>query len=266
MKKVDVFVKGPGSGRETAIRSLQATGLEVGSRGLRPVQGLRVQCELKGQMSKVEQRAIACACAVGQQRIPIGHLAALAKALGPEVRIEAGIVRRVVSEGDRRRSYVQLVGDAFDTLLGRGQTIAAPRVLFVCTRNSARSVLAAALWMRASEVPVASAGTDPAPNVHPTAIRSAVRHGLIPSADPLFPSAALGRPKHVRDVAQPGDFVVSTCDEARETLVRGAPPSLAPGTAGPPAGFFVMPCEMYSRMSSRVTPCCLSRTRGWAST
>lgn len=31
MKKVDVFVKGPGSGRETAIRSLQATGLEVGT-------------------------------------------------------------------------------------------------------------------------------------------------------------------------------------------------------------------------------------------
>lgn len=31
MKKVDVFVKGPGSGRETAIRALQAAGLEVGS-------------------------------------------------------------------------------------------------------------------------------------------------------------------------------------------------------------------------------------------
>ena len=31
MKKVDVFVKGPGSGRETAIRSLQAAGLEVGA-------------------------------------------------------------------------------------------------------------------------------------------------------------------------------------------------------------------------------------------
>ena len=30
-RKVDVFVKGPGSGRETAIRSLQAAGLEVGS-------------------------------------------------------------------------------------------------------------------------------------------------------------------------------------------------------------------------------------------
>ncbi|MDP3972599.1 MAG: 30S ribosomal protein S11 [Candidatus Nanopelagicales bacterium] len=31
MRKVDVFVKGPGQGRETAIRSLQATGLEVGA-------------------------------------------------------------------------------------------------------------------------------------------------------------------------------------------------------------------------------------------
>ena len=29
VRKVDVVVKGPGSGRETAIRSLQATGLEI---------------------------------------------------------------------------------------------------------------------------------------------------------------------------------------------------------------------------------------------
>lgn len=31
VRMVDVFVKGPGSGRETAIRSLQAAGLEVGA-------------------------------------------------------------------------------------------------------------------------------------------------------------------------------------------------------------------------------------------
>ncbi len=30
LRKVDVFVKGPGSGRETAIRTLQANGLEIG--------------------------------------------------------------------------------------------------------------------------------------------------------------------------------------------------------------------------------------------
>ncbi|MDO8964673.1 MAG: 30S ribosomal protein S11 [Coriobacteriia bacterium] len=31
LRKISVFVKGPGSGRETAIRSLQATGLEIAS-------------------------------------------------------------------------------------------------------------------------------------------------------------------------------------------------------------------------------------------
>lgn len=31
MRRVDVYVKGPGSGRETAIRALQAAGLEVAS-------------------------------------------------------------------------------------------------------------------------------------------------------------------------------------------------------------------------------------------
>jgi len=31
MKRVDVYVKGPGAGRETAIRSLQAAGLEINS-------------------------------------------------------------------------------------------------------------------------------------------------------------------------------------------------------------------------------------------
>jgi small subunit ribosomal protein S11 len=31
LRRVDVYVKGPGSGRETAIRSLQAAGLEVAS-------------------------------------------------------------------------------------------------------------------------------------------------------------------------------------------------------------------------------------------
>ena len=31
LQKVDVYVKGPGSGRETAVRSLQAAGLEIAS-------------------------------------------------------------------------------------------------------------------------------------------------------------------------------------------------------------------------------------------
>src|SRR5699024_2260650 len=52
MKKVDVFAKGPGSGRETAIRSLQAAVIEGGSisdvtppahNGVRPPKRRRVQ-------------------------------------------------------------------------------------------------------------------------------------------------------------------------------------------------------------------------------
>jgi small subunit ribosomal protein S11 len=31
MRRVDIFVKGPGSGRETAIRAIQGSGLEVGA-------------------------------------------------------------------------------------------------------------------------------------------------------------------------------------------------------------------------------------------
>ncbi len=38
LQKVEVFVRGPGSGRETAVRSLQAAGLEVlGVRDVTPV-------------------------------------------------------------------------------------------------------------------------------------------------------------------------------------------------------------------------------------
>ena len=38
MRRVDVYVKGPGSGRETAIRSLQSAGLEVASiRDITPI-------------------------------------------------------------------------------------------------------------------------------------------------------------------------------------------------------------------------------------
>ena len=38
VRKVDVIVKGPGSGRETAIRTIQSTGIEVtGSKDVTPV-------------------------------------------------------------------------------------------------------------------------------------------------------------------------------------------------------------------------------------
>lgn len=57
-----------------------------------------------------------------------------------------------------------------------------PRVVFGCTRNSARSQLAAAIWAWRSRVPAVSAGTRPAERVHPRAVRVARRRGLQPDA------------------------------------------------------------------------------------
>ncbi|RIQ15844.1 helix-turn-helix domain-containing protein, partial [Jiangella rhizosphaerae] len=87
----------------------------------------------------------------------------------------AGLLTRGRSEADRRRSYVRLTPGALDGLVP-GAAGRARRVVFVCTANSARSQLAAALWRRASEIPVASAGTRPAGHVHPGAVAAAKRH------------------------------------------------------------------------------------------
>src|SRR5712675_3133176 len=73
---------------------------------------------------------------------------------------QAGVITRRRSEGDRRRTYLQLIPATLDSLAAPPAR-AAQRVLFVCTANSARSHLAAALWRRASSVPAVSAGTHP---------------------------------------------------------------------------------------------------------
>lgn len=78
----------------------------------------------------------------------------------------AGTIERSRSEGDHRRTYLRLRAQSLVSLLPAGLRVA-PRVVFVCTHNSARSPLAAALWARHSRVPAASAGTHPAARVHP---------------------------------------------------------------------------------------------------
>ena len=89
----------------------------------------------------------------------------------------------------------------------------AVRVVFVCTHNSARSQLAAALWNGTSPVPATSAGTHPAPAVHPGAVAAAQRHHV-----PLSPSS----PRHVDDVLSPDDMVITVCDAAHEELAAAS--------------------------------------------
>jgi protein-tyrosine-phosphatase len=127
---------------------------------------------------------------------------------------DADVIIRARSEGDRRRSYVRLAATAFDALVpaaGRPGSRPAARVVFVCTRNSARSQLAAVVWSHRSRVPVASAGTHPGSRLHRRAVATAARHGL---------TLALARPAHVHDVLRGGDLVVAVCDNAHEELRR----------------------------------------------
>lgn len=121
---------------------------------------------------------------------------------------QAGIVRRTRSEGDRRRTYLGLVAGALDALLPAA-TREAPRVVFVCTQNSARSQLAAALWNAGSPVPATSAGTEPAAAVHPGAVAAARRHHV-----PMRATV----PQRAADVLRPDDLVITVCDRAHEEL------------------------------------------------
>jgi len=135
---------------------------------------------------------------------------------------DAGLLTRHRSEGDRRRSYVALNRNVLDFLQPSSPALVAQRLVFVCTHNSARSQLAAAMWNDHSMVPATSAGTRPAPRVHPGAVAVARRRHLA-----LVPAP----PRHVRDVLDPVDLVVTVCDSAHEELATA---NLA--AAGGPVG------------------------------
>ncbi|WP_330180814.1 helix-turn-helix domain-containing protein [Nocardia sp. NBC_01503] len=122
-----------------------------------------------------------------------------------------GMVERGRSEGDRRRSYLRLVPGFGGKLLPHSMYSAA-RVVFVCSRNTARSQLAAAAWVQRSTVPAISAGTHPAERVHPGAVATARRHRI-----PMRPS----RPRGVDGLLHSGDLVIAVCDNAHEELPSG---------------------------------------------
>lgn len=123
---------------------------------------------------------------------------------------DAGLIRRVRSSGDGRRRYVQLVAEALEGIILRdGNGPEERRALFVCTRNSARSQIAAAAWAHLGIGPAESAGTHPAPAVHRGAVAAAKRAGI-----PLAPTA----PRHLGDVEDVPSLVVTVCDQAHEEI------------------------------------------------
>ncbi|MFO7590337.1 MAG: helix-turn-helix domain-containing protein [Acidimicrobiia bacterium] len=120
----------------------------------------------------------------------------------------AGLIERSRSSGDGRRRYVHLRREALNDLVP-GRPVDVGPALFLCSANSARSQLAAALWTELTGAPADSAGTHPAEHVHPGAVAAAERAGLdLSSAVPrrLTPGAPLP------------PLVISVCDRAHEEV------------------------------------------------
>lgn len=120
---------------------------------------------------------------------------------------DVGLISRGRSSGDGRRRYVHLHLDVLATLDPR-RRLPVQGALFICTANSARSQLAAALWTKIVGRPASSAGTHPAERIHPGALAAARRAGL-----DLSDAVPTGLDRR----RAPG-LVITVCDRAHEEL------------------------------------------------
>ena len=157
-----------------------------------------------------------------------------------------GIIKRARSSGDGRRRYAHLVRDAVRELTSFGD-VSPGRALFVCTRNSARSQLAAALWRQMTQRPAESAGTHPADQVHRGAIAAASRAGL---------DLAASTPRHLGQVKRMPPLVITVCDQAHEELAAdeswlhwSVPDPVARGT---PAAFDATLSDLRTRIGDLI--------------
>lgn len=139
---------------------------------------------------------------------------------------EAGLLDRHRSEGDGRRRYVTLRWEALRGLAPLQLPDDGP-VVFVCTRNAARSQLAAALWRDRTGGAAASAGSMPADGPDPAAVDIAVAHGLDTSG---------WRSVGYDEVGVDPALVVSVCDRAREGELPWTAPHLHWSVRDPAGG------------------------------
>lgn len=160
---------------------------------------------------------------------------------------DAGLINRSRSSGDGRRRYVHLLREVYDGVAVRPR-IRAQRALFVCTQNSARSQLAAALWRDLTHTPADSAGTHPADRVNPGAVRAATRAGL---------DLEEAAPRPLSSITRPPDLVITVCDQAHEELddaegwLHWSIPDPVP--VGTKAAFDATVGELRNRMTAVVT-------------
>lgn len=174
-------------------------------------------------------------------------LASNALASHLDVLEEVDLVSRHTSQGDRRRRYVCLHDDVLASVASPA-AVEWPRfddgpVLFLCSRNSARSQLAAALWTSRTGRESWSAGVDPAPEVHRLAVEVGRRHGL---------DLSEARPRGFEEVAARPTLVVSVCDRAREAEIPFDVPLLHWSVPNPSGGRLGEFERAYQQLSHRI--------------
>ena len=161
---------------------------------------------------------------------------------------DVGLIERTRSSGDGRRRYVHLRRNRLHRRLA-GPPIEVGRATFICTANSARSQLAAALWTDLTGADATSAGTQPAARVHPEAIAAGARAGLdLSGTEPRELGA---------DEALP-PLVVTVCDRAHEEVttddswLHWSIPDPVP--LGTPSAFDAAVGELRERIEHMVHP------------
>lgn len=167
---------------------------------------------LMRELAQSDRRVRELVDAVGQpQNLVSYHLKKLRSA-------ELVSARR--SSFDGRDTYYHLdLGRCADALAGIGTALhpglsaghtdrkpVKPRVLFLCTRNSGRSPMAAALLRHRTGAEVASAGSHPKP-LHPDAVSVMAGYGITLTHEPTHLDAVRQRHFH---------WVISLCDRVRE--------------------------------------------------
>lgn len=125
----------------------------------------------------------------------------------------AGAVRRRRSDRDGRRTYLTLAWDnpIVAATAAQGAALHGARVVFVCSANSARSQFAASQLAHLGVAHVASAGTEPAKQIHPLALAELRKRGMEPVST---------APAQATQVLRPKDIVIAVCDHAYEDLGR----------------------------------------------
>ena len=127
---------------------------------------------------------------------------------------KADIVSRSRSEFDRRRSYIGLHPEVFGTL-APSDVPAPDRVVFVCTGNAARSLLAEAIWPKHSRIPAVAATTNPKPATAPPEVMDAAARHSLTLTGPVTPVSVVLNNR----VQDSRDLVITVCDNAHEQML-----------------------------------------------